>query len=92
MIKSAVLESNVAYLRVGQVGDDLANQLTAAYRALTATNKVAGMALDLRFADGNDYAAAVATADLFVTKKMPLLKWGNGLKNRNPSGNPFPAR
>src|SRR5579862_5714455 len=56
LLKSTVLESNVAYLHVGQVGDDLANQLNTAYHALTATNKVVGMALDLRFADGNDYA------------------------------------
>jgi hypothetical protein len=90
-IKSAVLESNVAYLRVEQVGDGLANQLDAAYHALTATNKVAGMALDLRFADGNDYAAAVATAELFMTKKMPLLEWGNGAQDSQPAREPIPG-
>ena len=91
LIKSAVLESNVAYLRVEQVGDDLANQLSTAYHALTATNKVVGMALDLRFADGNDYAAALATADLFVTKKMPLLKWGADVESSQPASEPIPG-
>ena len=91
LIKSAVLESNVAYLHVGQVGDDLANQLNTAYRALTATNKVVGTALDLRFADGTDYAAAVATADLFVTKKMPLLKWSDGIESSQPAREPIPG-
>ncbi len=89
LIKSAVLESNVAYLRVGQVGDGLANQLTSAYHALTATNKVVGLVLDLRFAGGNDYAAAIATADLFVTKKMPLLEWGNGAEDSQPAKEPI---
>ena len=91
LIKSAVLESNVAYLHVGQVGDDLANQVNAAYHALMATNKVVGMALDLRFADGNDYAAAMATADLFVTKKMPLLKWSEGIESSQPAREPIPG-
>jgi hypothetical protein len=91
LITSAVLESNVAYLHVGRVGDDLANQLDTAYHSLTATNKVVGMALDLRFADGNDYAAAVATADLFVTKKMPLLKWSEGVESSQPAREPIPG-
>ncbi|HKW31069.1 MAG TPA: S41 family peptidase [Verrucomicrobiae bacterium] len=91
LVKSAVLESNVAYLHVGQVGDDLASQLNMAYRALTATNKVIGMALDLRFADGNDYAAAVAAADLFVAKRMPLLQWGEKVEESQPSGKPIPG-
>ncbi len=81
----------MAYLHVGQVGDDLANQLNTAYHALTATNQVVGMALDLRFADGNDYAAAVATADLFVTKKMPLLKWSDGVESSQPAKEPIPG-
>src|SRR5690348_2689237 len=91
LVKSAVLDSNVAYVHVGQVGDDLADQLNHAYHTLTATNKVVGMALDLRFADGNDYAAAVATADLFVTKKMPLLKWSNGIESSQPAREPIPG-
>ncbi|HLZ55268.1 MAG TPA: S41 family peptidase [Verrucomicrobiae bacterium] len=91
LVKSAVLESNVVYLHVGQVGDDLANQLNKAYHALTATNKVVGMALDLRFADGNDYAAAVAAADLFVVKRMPLLQWSERVEESQPAGKPIPG-
>lgn len=91
LIKSAVLESNVAYLHVGKVGDDLANQLKNSYHAMTSTNKIVGMTLDLRFADGNDYAAAVATADLFVTRKMPLLRWGKQMEESQPAGDPIPG-
>ena len=89
LIKSAVLESNVAYLHVGKVGDDLANQLKQTYRAMTTTNKIVGTALDLRFADGNDYAAAVAAADLFIAKKMPLLKWGKQMEESQPAKEPI---
>src|SRR5438094_371899 len=33
----------------------------------------------VRIAGGDDYAAAVAAADLFVNKERPLLDWGNGM-------------
>jgi len=91
LIKSAILESNVAYLHVGKVGDDLVNQLKKSYHAMMTTNKIVGMALDLRFADGNDYAAAVSTANLFVTKRMPLLKWGNQMEESQPAREPIPG-
>jgi hypothetical protein len=87
--KSAILENDVMYFRAGRVTGNLANELSAAYRTLTATNKAAGIVLDLRFAGGDDYAAAVATADLFVTKKTPVLDWGNGIVESNPSKEPI---
>jgi len=72
LVKSVVLENNVAYLRVGDVGKNLAEEVQSAQKALAATNKIAGTVLDLRFADGDDLAAAKAAADLFAAKKLPL--------------------
>jgi hypothetical protein len=77
-IKSAVLENNVAYLRVGQVGKNLADEILSAQNSLTATNRIAGTVLDLRFADGDDLAAAKAAASLFAAKKLPLAILVNG--------------
>ena len=79
--KSVVLESNVAYLRIGCVTASLADEMGAAYRALTGTNKIAGVVLDLRFADGSDNPAAQAAAKLFTAKKIiagPLAVLVNG--------------
>jgi hypothetical protein len=79
--KSAILENNVAYLRVGRVAGKLADELSAAYRALTATNKAAGTVLDLRFAGGDDPTAAQTTEKLFAAKKFatgPLVVLVNG--------------
>jgi C-terminal processing protease CtpA/Prc len=90
-VKSAVLESNVAYLRVGAVESGLADKMNAAYHALAATNKVAGVALDLRFAGGNDYAAAIAVADLFTAKKTTLLEWDKEVEESPPAGEPIPG-
>jgi C-terminal processing protease CtpA/Prc len=47
--------------------------LGAAQRALAVTNKLTGVVLDLRFAGGDDYAAAQDAAKLFSAKKNPRL-------------------
>jgi hypothetical protein len=78
LAKSAVLESNVAYLRVGQVKKNLADEIYAAQTALAVSNKVAGTVLDLRFAGGDDFDSALATADWFAAKKSPLAILVNG--------------
>lgn len=77
--KTSVLDDGVAYICVGRVDTGLAESLRSAYEQLSATNKLKGVALDLRFTDGDDYAAAAATADLFLAKQSRLLDWGNGM-------------
>ena len=56
--KSTLFEGNIAYLRIQRVADGLAKEVEQAYRKSIATNKVKGVVLDLRFAAGEDYAAA----------------------------------
>jgi hypothetical protein len=77
-VKSAVLAGNVAYLRAGQVGKNLADEIRAAQGALAVSNKIAGTVLDLRFAGGDDLDSAKATADWFAAEKMPLAILVNG--------------
>jgi C-terminal processing protease CtpA/Prc len=77
--RSSLIEGEMAYVRVVRVGDGLAKAVREACDKLGATNKLKGVVLDLRYADGDDYAAAAGTADLFVKKEMPLLNWGSGL-------------
>ena len=72
LAKAVVLENNVAYLRVGRVASGLAAELQSAQTSLAATNKISGTVLDLRFADGDDLAAAKAAAELFAPKQLPL--------------------
>jgi hypothetical protein len=78
LIKSAVLENDVVYLRVGEVGKTLAAEIQSAQNDLAATNKIAGTILDLRFASGDDSDAAKTAADLFTKKKLPLAILVNG--------------
>jgi C-terminal processing protease CtpA/Prc len=79
VIKSSVLDGDVLYVRVGRVGDGLAQAIRAACSKPETTNKLKGVAIDLRYAAGDDYAAAAAVTDLFVKKEQPLLNWGNGV-------------
>ncbi len=73
-----VLETDVAWFRVTRVQNGLAQELARRLTDWSASNRLAGIVLDLRYAEGSDYAAAAAVADLFMTEEKPLLDWGNG--------------
>ena len=77
--KSNVFYGEIGYIRVEQVGDGLANAVREACKKLAVTNKLDGVILDLRYAAGDDYASAAATAELFIKKDQPLLDWGTGM-------------
>lgn len=73
--KTTVFDEAYAYFRVARVGPGLAKELAEAHQQLTASNQLKGLVLDLRFAEGEDYAEAGAVADRFLTKEQPLLSW-----------------
>lgn len=77
--KVRVFDGHVAYVRVAQVNAALPDDLRRQCDGLRATNTLIGLVLDLRFANGDDYAAAVAAADAFVGAERPLLDWGHGV-------------
>jgi hypothetical protein len=79
VLQTAAYDGPVGCVRVGRVADGLADKVSAAYKTLSASNQLRGLVLDLRYAGGHDYAAAVATADLFISREIPLLDWGNGV-------------
>jgi len=85
--KASLFEDGIAYLRIGRVAEGLAREVELAAQRLSATNQLKGLVLDLRYATGSDYAATVATADLFVAKARPLLNWGNGLMSAQEKTN-----
>jgi membrane-bound ClpP family serine protease len=72
LAKSAILESNVAYLHVNTIGQDLPAEIQSAQQALSATNLLTGTVLDLRFAGGNDMDSAKAVVNLFLQEKLPV--------------------
>ena len=78
LLQSKVLENDVAYLRVGEAGKNLADEISAAEGALTASNQTIGTVLDLRSADGNGLDAAKSAANFFAARKLPLAILVNG--------------
>ena len=76
--KSIIYDDSYAYFRVLKVQTNLARDLMASYREMAATNKskIKGVVLDLRFAGGDDFAAAAAAADCFLNDDKPLLEFG----------------
>jgi len=71
LAKSALLENDVAYLRVAKVEKNLAGEIQSA-ESILLTNKINGIILDLRFASGDDSDFVKAVTDLFAAKKLPL--------------------
>jgi hypothetical protein len=84
---ASIFENQFGYLRVRQVGSGLDKDLWAAYQGLAMTNKLKGLVLDLRFAGGQDYAAAATTADWFFNAEQPLIDWGEGTKRSTAKSN-----
>ncbi|MBE7498820.1 MAG: hypothetical protein HS113_00595 [Verrucomicrobiales bacterium] len=77
MSRTNVFESAYAYLRVARVAPGLAAAVQSTLASLQATQEIKGLVLDLRFADGEDFAEAGRTADLFVNRQQTLLAWGD---------------
>lgn len=76
--QTTVYDRAYGYLRVARVATGLADQIKSACEKIAATNRLKGVVLDLRFADGQDYAAAANAADRFLTREQPLLDWEEG--------------
>jgi hypothetical protein len=82
-----VIDGGIGYVRVAWVGANLNSELARHLQIMDATNKLKGLVLDLRFGKGEDYAAAVATADLFVTAARDLLDYGSGMMRSSAKTN-----
>lgn len=85
----SVFDGAFGYLRVGQVTAGLGKELHSAIEGMTATNRLKGLVLDLRFAGGQDYAAAAAAGDWFFATEQPLVDWGEGWKKSTPKSEAF---
>jgi hypothetical protein len=77
LARAVVYDGAYAYIRIGRVESGLPQELAAGFQRLSATNRLAGMVLDLRYTGGQNYTAAGETADHFTSIEQPLLSWGN---------------
>lgn len=84
---SRVFDDSFAYLQLSRVEEGAASAVTNTLHTLAATNKLKGLVLDLRFARGQDYGAAVAVADLFLSEAKPVLQIGDKVFNSTAKTN-----
>jgi hypothetical protein len=70
--RSVVLENNVGYLHIAKTDKGLVDGIPAALTRLEATNSIAGIVVDLRFADGKDMDDLPAIEHLLQQTKLPL--------------------
>lgn len=68
-----VFDDAYGYVRVGSIESGLAEELKTTWKNLQSTNSLKGLVLDLRFAQGNDFAAVAKVADVFLREEKPLL-------------------
>jgi hypothetical protein len=64
--RAEMIDPDIGYLRLADVADDAVTKLDAELKKL-ADEKAKGFVLDLRFADGTNYAAAAAIASRLVS-------------------------
>lgn len=81
VLDARIYRQHVGYIRLGVIGQGTSEQLHTRYEELSASNRLYGLVLDLRGASGDDYAAALQVANLFLAHEVPLLNWGEGLKS-----------
>jgi hypothetical protein len=80
LVTTRVFDGAFGYIRLARVVRGVETEFAKAIQSFAATNKLKGLALDLRFAAGQDYAAAAALADSFLPADQPMLDWGEGLQ------------
>ena len=80
-LASAVVDRNYGYVRLARLGAGLNREFAAACQRLASSNRLKGLAIDLRFAGGQDFSAALGIADQFFPGEKPLINWGDGVKS-----------
>jgi hypothetical protein len=79
-VTASLFDGRFGYIRLSRLGAETDQEFRAALDSLRPTNALKGLVLDLRFANGQDYGAAVALADRFLPADQPLVDWGEGWK------------
>ena len=86
-LTSEIFDGAYGYLRVGRVTAGINEQALKAFQQLSSSNRLRGLVVDLRFAEGQDYPAATALADIFFAGEKPLMDYGDGMKRSTAKTN-----
>jgi hypothetical protein len=88
--KQSNFDDAVGYVRVARIAGGLPEQLRGAIAAQGKEKALKGLVLDLRFANGLDYAVAGKVASMFIAEPQVLLEWEGG--KASAASNAVPIR
>jgi C-terminal processing protease CtpA/Prc len=81
-VRARVFDRTLGYLRTGPIQAGAEQAVWQAWETLPGmvpgAERLTGLVLDLRFANGDDYEAAARMADWFFAREQPLADWGAG--------------
>ncbi len=86
-VSARLFDAHFGYVRITSLAAGAEHEFQRAFDSLRSTNKLKGLILDLRYAGGSDYPAAIALADRFLTTEQPLADWGEGWKKSTTKTN-----
>lgn len=82
---------DIGYVQLTHVSGDADVKLATALDDLRKDGALQGLVLDLRFADGRDFAASARASSLFFAGGEPILDWGEGVFAAPGRSNQFTA-
>src|SRR5690606_14312862 len=77
LVRTNVHGEGIGYLRIGQIVPDLPASLSNALVALGHSNAASRVVVDLRYATGWDFEAALAAASLFAREPLEGFRLGD---------------
>ena len=77
-------DSSIAYLASPIIDGAALAAIQQGYSRLESENILQGLILDLRHVSGSEYSELTKITGLFTNKSLPLLNWGEGIKNSEP--------
>jgi hypothetical protein len=75
--RKSIYAGDCGYIRIGTVDSRLSAPFQKAVQEWMTNRGIKGLVLDLRYANGTDYEAAAKSANLFVKRGEPVLKYGD---------------
>ena len=86
-VSAEIFDKHFAYVRINTLAVGVGAEVQSSYDQLRSTNNLKGLVIDLRYAGGQNYVAAVALADRFFAAETDLVDWGEGWKRSSAKTN-----
>lgn len=85
--KKDIYDAAYGYLRLKRLGSEVDKEFSSAFQSLSSSNKLKGLVIDLRFAEGTNYQAAAEMVSLFLGTPQILMEMGSETYRSKPTTN-----